>query len=377
MRYPDSDGKYNNWFFLTFPPWLWDILGSGLTCFARRLVLGGVEDTMKWRQDAGRPVPLLWLRSSSSPEYKSSFSSSSTFHNLSKFRLFHNNPVSLGDLEFGLAGGRCCCCLYRGRRGRLPENGLSPSHPVTLARRSPVFLLFELVSSHFPGVTSLCEQIIISRFLWGFCSRESVGWNPFACCQSSARRRGEKMVKWGFLGFFIVSPALQCWYGVSDRMSVTSPECGALPPKAPKSGRRKISLPWFRQASIGERLTRLTSMRRQHTVDTSALDSGSNSPSCLPPDNNKASLRCNKNLTGSASMEVRLPKEKRNREENDVWAWSYLREGFPYLCHFFPSTIGANICPAVQTTTNKKFSTFLLLKNTLSLRKVRTHHFLL
>ena len=101
-------------------------------------------------------------------------------------------------------------------------------------------------------------------------------------------------------------------------MSVTSPECGALPPKAPKSGRRKISLPWFRQASIGERLTRLTSMRRQHTVDTSALDSGSNSPSCLPPDNNKASLRCNKNLTGSASMEVRGPKEKRNREENDV-----------------------------------------------------------
>ena len=60
-----------------------------------------------------------------------------------------------------------------------------------------------------------------------------------------------------------------------------------------------------------------------------------------------------------------------------VWAWSYLREGFPYLCHFFPSTIGANICPAVQTTTDKKFSTFLLPKNTLSLRKVRTHHFLL
>ena len=102
-------------------------------------------------------------------------------------------------------------------------------------------------------------------------------------------------------------------------MSVTSPECGALPPKAPKSGRRKISLPWFRQASIGERLTRLTSMRRQHTVDTSALDSGSNSPSCLPPDNNKTSLRCNKNLTGSASMEVckKTREEKRNLEEND------------------------------------------------------------
>ena len=94
-------------------------------------------------------------------------------------------------------------------------------------------------------------------------------------------------------------------------MSVTSPECGALPPKAPKSGRRKISLPWFRQASIGERLTRLTSMRRQHTVDTSALDSGSNSPSCHPPDNNKTSLRCNKNLTGSASMEVRRPERRR------------------------------------------------------------------
>ena len=77
-------------------------------------------------------------------------------------------------------------------------------------------------------------------------------------------------------------------------------------------------MPWFRQASIGERLTRLTSMRRQHTVDTSALDTGSNSPSCHhPPDNNKASLRCNKNLTSSASMEVRRAEEKRNLEDND------------------------------------------------------------
>ena len=92
-------------------------------------------------------------------------------------------------------------------------------------------------------------------------------------------------------------------------MSVTSPESGALPPKAPKSGgsgRRKISLPWFRQASIGERLTRLTSMRRQHTVDTSALDSSGNNSGtgCRQMPSEKALLRC-KPLTGSASMEVR------------------------------------------------------------------------
>ena len=39
------------------------------------------------------------------------------------------------------------------------------------------------------------------------------------------------------------------------------------PSKPPKSsGRRKISLPWFRQSSFGERLTKLR-LPRQHTVD--------------------------------------------------------------------------------------------------------------
>ncbi len=36
--------------------------------------------------------------------------------------------------------------------------------------------------------------------------------------------------------------------------------------KPPKTSRRKISLPWFRQSSFGERLTKLR-LPRQHTVD--------------------------------------------------------------------------------------------------------------
>ena len=46
---------------------------------------------------------------------------------------------------------------------------------------------------------------------------------------------------------------------------VMSPPSG----KPPKTGRRKISLPWFRQSSFGERLTKLR-LPRQHTVDCSS-----------------------------------------------------------------------------------------------------------
>ena len=49
------------------------------------------------------------------------------------------------------------------------------------------------------------------------------------------------------------------------------------PGKPPKSGstRRKISLPWFRQASIGEKLTRLR-LPRQNTVDCPSRSCSSN-----------------------------------------------------------------------------------------------------
>ena len=39
----------------------------------------------------------------------------------------------------------------------------------------------------------------------------------------------------------------------------------SCPGKPPKGSGRKISLPWFRQASMGERLGRLTSLRRGRT----------------------------------------------------------------------------------------------------------------
>ena len=55
------------------------------------------------------------------------------------------------------------------------------------------------------------------------------------------------------------------------------------PSKLPKTGstRRKISLPWFRQASIGEKLTRLR-LPRQNTVDCHASSHAPSGPSSAP-----------------------------------------------------------------------------------------------
>ena len=51
------------------------------------------------------------------------------------------------------------------------------------------------------------------------------------------------------------------------------------PPKSGVSGgRRKISLPWFRQASIGEKLTKLR-LPRQNTVD---VPSSHSAPATAP-----------------------------------------------------------------------------------------------
>ena len=227
MRYPDSDGEYNNWFFLDFFHTILRYFWVGLdlfcpsACFRRSRGYDEVAPRCRqrlrssdWDLPPHRNPNLL-----SHPPQLSTTCQSLAFSTIIP-------RLCLGDLGFGLAGGRCWVLrsLYRGRRGRLPENGLSPSHTVTLARRSPVFL-FELVCTDFPGVTSLCEQRNISHFLWGFCSRESVGWNPFAGCQSSARRRGEKMVKWGFVRFFhsFTSPSMLIWsewQNVSDKSRV-------------------------------------------------------------------------------------------------------------------------------------------------------------
>ena len=161
--------------------------------------------------------------------------------NLSKSRLFHNNPASLGDLGFGLAGGRCWVLrsLFRGRRGRLccPRTDCLPVTQSRSLEDHPSSSSSSLCAPHFCGVTSLCELRNISRFLWGFCSRESVGWNPFTGCQSSARRRGEKMVKWGFVRLFhsFTSPSMLIWsewQNVSDKSRVwgtapKSPQVGA------------------------------------------------------------------------------------------------------------------------------------------------------
>ena len=69
--------------------------------------------------------------------------------------------------------------------------------------------------------------------------------------------------------------------------------------KPPKSGstRRKISLPWFRQASIGEKLTRLR-LPRQNTVD--CPPSATRSSSSAERFNN---IR-RKVMSGSSSVEV-------------------------------------------------------------------------
>lgn len=59
---------------------------------------------------------------------------------------------------------------------------------------------------------------------------------------------------------------------------MASTQAQTKPPKSSVSGRRKISLPWFRQASIGEKLTRLR-LPRQNTVD---VPSSHSAPSTAP-----------------------------------------------------------------------------------------------
>ena len=89
-------------------------------------------------------------------------------------------------------------------------------------------------------------------------------------------------------------------------MATTQPGAGPGH-KPPKPERRKISLPWFRQASIGEKLTRLR-LPRQNTVD-----SGSPAPATAPPSgpaphsasSDRLSTFRRKLLSSSASVEVR------------------------------------------------------------------------
>ena len=92
-------------------------------------------------------------------------------------------------------------------------------------------------------------------------------------------------------------------------MATTSPVNSSNHVKSAKNGgstsRRKISLPWFRQASIGEKLTKLR-LPRQNTVDCSNTSSGSAPASAAPcPSSDKLSHFRRKVLSGSASVEVR------------------------------------------------------------------------
>ena len=90
-------------------------------------------------------------------------------------------------------------------------------------------------------------------------------------------------------------------------MAATSPISGNLnkPPKTGREGssRRKISLPWFRQASFGEKLTKLR-LPRQTTVDVD-IDGGVNSaPNTACVSSDKFGNFRRKVLSSSASVEV-------------------------------------------------------------------------
>ena len=90
-------------------------------------------------------------------------------------------------------------------------------------------------------------------------------------------------------------------------MATTSPVNSSNHAKTAKNGgsssRRKISLPWFRQASIGEKLTKLR-LPRQNTVDCSNTSSAP--ATAVPcPSSDKLSHFRRKVLSGSASVEVR------------------------------------------------------------------------
>lgn len=81
--------------------------------------------------------------------------------------------------------------------------------------------------------------------------------------------------------------------------TITNP---SKPPKAGGSTRRKISLPWFRQASIGEKLTRLR-LPRQNTVDCHGSSSAPATAPVAAGDKMSTAFR-RKVLSGSASVEV-------------------------------------------------------------------------
>ena len=259
----------------------------------------------------------------------------------------------------------------RGRRGRLPdeEPTVSQSAPappscctslsaITRRRvRNPLVVVWRLASK------DIAKNLLIF-YQWGVASDTRLR-------AVTARRSEDEWLKrwWSeVLRFFHFTSYSIGWQGceVIDRMSVTSPESGSLPPKAPKSGgsgRRKISLPWFRQASIGDRLSRMhASMRRQHTVDV-PLESTNNSTSCRQVEAKASSLR-RKPLTGSASMEVclltidwRLPRSYKWRLEvcgtdrivsKYLWKWKLIiirdSEGLALsLTPFFP------VCQLGQT----------------------------
>ena len=90
-------------------------------------------------------------------------------------------------------------------------------------------------------------------------------------------------------------------------MATTQPGTGPGH-KPPKPERRKISLPWFRQASIGEKLTRLR-LPRQNTVDSGAGPAPATAPPTGPAPHSASSDRLStfrrKLLSSSASVEVR------------------------------------------------------------------------
>ena len=88
-------------------------------------------------------------------------------------------------------------------------------------------------------------------------------------------------------------------------MAATSPLSGNLskPSKTGGSSRRKISLPWFRQASFGEKLTKLR-LPRQTTVDVDIEGGVNSAPNTACVSSDKFSNFRRKVLSSSASVEV-------------------------------------------------------------------------
>ena len=76
--------------------------------------------------------------------------------------------------------------------------------------------------------------------------------------------------------------------------------------KSNVSTQRKISLPWFRQASLGEKLTKLR-LQRQTTVDVSSSTSAPSSASISNiNEDNKLKTDHKSYNTSATSLEVRI-----------------------------------------------------------------------